>query len=460
MDDKSSPTRQDQLRLEKSRSSQNDLLVKIKHRQDSEKLLHTLVLKLSALVKTSDPVLINNLQILYKALQQGENILQLNPLVKDILDRIQPQLDNVVISKSSKRDAAEVKQQIYLIQDVLLVLLENINFPPLFSQDINKIKKILRSATDDNIGLLVLAGVTALAEVLDDIFYSVNSDKEKVTLFINKVNIDLQNMDEDIAETNSLQAAKKKTEYEINCQLETHMQEMEDAVSEPGGIDQIKTYVQGTVKTIRNQMEDFKQRSTEYDQQASVVVDRLRNQLHNMEAQYADLKKQVLEKNEPGLSDPVTGVRNRLAYEEAIYLEVERYKRYGRPFTLVMFDLDKFKDVNDTFGKDFGDNALKDVARIIASNIRSVDFLARYDEDKFVIILPELGKEDGKRLADKVCKGVQEKSFDFGGKSCRITVSGGIATVKLDDSIETLFDRVDLALYLAKEKGRNRYEVD
>ena len=98
-------------------------------------------------------------------------------------------------------------------------------------------------------------------------------------------------------------------------------------------------------------------------------------------------------------------------------------------------------------------------AHIIAANIRSVDFLARYGNDEFVIILPELGKLDGKRIASKICQAEEEKSLKIGGHKIRITVSGGIATIRAGEGLEELYDRVDTALYLAKEKGGNRCEV-
>lgn len=465
MNDESSPAEQDESRLDKLHASQSELLVKIKQRQESERLLHLLVFRLSMLVESPDPILTNNLQVLRKALQEGEDLLHLNSLVKDISDRIRPQVTKAVtsvrkISNKSTTDDAETQEQVYLIHDVLLVLLENINFPSAFSEEINKIIGLLKPATGDKVGFQVLAGITALAEVLDDIFCAVKDDNEKVSLFMKKANIDLQNMDEEIAESSSLQTEKKKTDDEINIQVETQMLEMENALANHGDVDQIKTSVQGSVNTIRNQMENFKQSTAGYDQQASAMMERLRSQLSNMECQYEEFKRQVLEKNEPSLSDPITGIRNRLAYEEAIYQEIERYKRYGRPFTLLMFDLDNFKEINDSIGESAGDKVLQGVAHIMAANIRSVDFLARYGGDEFVIILPELAKEDGKRVAAKICKALQEKSFDIGEQSNRITVSGGIATIKADDTIESLFQRVDLALSLAKEKGRNRYEVD
>jgi len=464
MKDKSSPEKQDESLF--CNVSQGELRIKINQWQETEKLLRLLVFRLSIFVNSPDPVLTNNLQLLRNSLRQGDDILQLNPLVADISNRIKPLVNNVVTSggeipKDLKTDDAEIKKQVYLLHDLLLVLLENINFPSIVTEEIKKIIDSLRIATDDSLVLLLIAGITALGEILDDVFCNVKNDKQKVGLFLKQVNIDLQDLGEGLAESNNLQAEKLNAEDEINSQMETHILEMENVIANLSDDEQTKQDVQGSINAIRGQMEKFKYNTTEYNQQTSEMLDRLRNQVSIMETQYEDLKRQIIERNEQSLSDPVTGIRNRLAYEEAIYLEVERYKRYGRPFTLLMFDLDNFKKINaDSIGQSIGDKVLQAVANIMAANIRSVDFLARYGDDEFVIILPELGREDGKRVGAKICKAVQEKSFNAGGKTIRITVSGGIATIKNDDSTESLFERVDLALYLAKEKGCNRCEVD
>ena len=464
MKDKSPPAKQDDRRYEKLRADLDGLHVRIKQWQDTEKLLRKLVSSMSMLVKSPDPVLTNNLQLLRKGLQQGENILRLNSLIKDVSVRIQPLANNAEMadgktSKIAADDDAEVKKQVYLIQDVLLVLLEKINFPSAFSDEIKRIVDSQRSARDDGIGLQVLSGVTALAEVLDDIFYTIKDEKQKFGLFLKQINSDLLDLDEGITASNSLQKIKKNEEDEIDGQVETQMLEMENVITGRGDIEQVKQAVQGSVNAIRSHMEKFKLRADTHNQQASEMTDSLRKQLSNMECQYEELKKQVLENNEQSLADPVTGIRNRLAYEEAIFLEFERYKRYGRSLTLLMFDLDNFKPINDSLGQGAGDKLLKIVARIIAENIRSVDFLARYGNDEFVIILPELGKEDGKRIAAKICDAVEEKSLKIGGHKIRITVSGGIAAIRAGESIEDLYERVDTALYLAKEKGGNRCEV-
>jgi len=434
--------------------------------REAEKQLRLLVFKLSLVVNSQDPVLSNNLEILRKLLRQGDDILQLNPLVADISNRIKPLINNSVssnkeIPKELDKGNSQLIQQIYLLHELLLVLLENINFPSAATEEIKKISDALNAATDETLIWQLISGMTALAQMLDDVFSSVKRDQQKVELYLKQVNIDLQDLDEGITESTQLQSEKIQKENSINSQIETQIDEMENLVADLSGDDQIKQGVKDAVSAMRSQMEMFKSTSTEYEQQTTDMLDRLHRQISFMETQYEELKKQVSENKEPSLSDPVTGIRNRLAYDEAIYLELERFKRYGRPFTVLMFDLDHFKQLNNEINlPGVGDQILHSIATTMAANIRSVDFLARYDDDEFVIILPELGREDGKRLGAKICKAIADKSFSFGRRSVSLTMSGGVATIKNGDNIESLVKRVDTALCVAKEKGRNRCEAD
>ncbi len=158
--------------------------------------------------------------------------------------------------------------------------------------------------------------------------------------------------------------------------------------------------------------------------------------------------------------DPLTQLANRhllTEYLQKILSRLQRYRHYG---ALLLIDLDNFKHVNDSYGHSVGDKVLQAVARILTNSIRSVDFLARYGGEEFVLILPELGLNDAKMAAVKICKAVQANILKVDGHTIRVTISGGISLVRTDDTAESLFERADTALYLAKERGRNRCETE
>ena len=156
-------------------------------------------------------------------------------------------------------------------------------------------------------------------------------------------------------------------------------------------------------------------------------------------------------------TDSLTGAYNRLKFKEIIEVEMERAARYGQPLTVSMLDLDLFKKVNDTHGHATGDRVLKEITDIIRSSIRKVDYLVRWGGEEFIIIAPGTDKEGGITLFERVRKTVESHEFKTVGRQ---TVSFGQAQFRVGDKMEDLIHRTDIALYRAKEMGRNRVEVE
>jgi len=130
--------------------------------------------------------------------------------------------------------------------------------------------------------------------------------------------------------------------------------------------------------------------------------------------------------------------------------------------TLIIFDVDGFKQANDTFGHDFGDRTLVEVSKTANLQVREVDILARYGGDEFTILLPETNVEQAFLIAERIRKAVADVYIDMGGFSTFVTISMGIAELSFepqDQSIEDMIRRADQALYQAKQQGRNKVVI-
>ncbi|MBA2665805.1 MAG: diguanylate cyclase [Trueperaceae bacterium] len=154
--------------------------------------------------------------------------------------------------------------------------------------------------------------------------------------------------------------------------------------------------------------------------------------------------------------DPLTRIANRRGLDVRLDDEVQRAKRYGHAFSILMLDLDHFKQVNDNHGHDAGDDALQQVARVLQGAARGSDFVGRWGGEEFLIICPESGPTAVLELATRIHTRIESEAFVGVGN---LTVSIGVATFEANDSADHLFKRVDRALYAAKERGRNRVEV-
>jgi len=169
------------------------------------------------------------------------------------------------------------------------------------------------------------------------------------------------------------------------------------------------------------------------------------------------LYKQAVEK---AYSDPLTGLNNRAAFEKSIEQEIDLATRHDHTLSLMMMDIDRFKQINDNYGHIVGDAVLKSFADCIVECMRSSDIVFRYGGEEFVILLRNTKIAGAQLLAERMRKNVEEMKFDYNKIKLNISVSIGLAELQEGDDRLELVERADALLYKAKEGGRNRVEVE
>lgn len=152
-------------------------------------------------------------------------------------------------------------------------------------------------------------------------------------------------------------------------------------------------------------------------------------------------------------TDPLTGAYNRRMFMDILPREMERTHRYGEAFCLLMFDIDYFKAVNDTYGHDVGDQVLIEIVQLSLEIIRQSDILARWGGEEFMVLLPQTNKEMAFTMGERLRQRIGGHAFP---EIDTLTVSVGVSCLTADDTVDKLLKRVDDALYQAKELGRNR----
>lgn len=159
-------------------------------------------------------------------------------------------------------------------------------------------------------------------------------------------------------------------------------------------------------------------------------------------------------------TDKHTGCYNKGYFNNRIALEVNKSKVTGDPLSLIIFDLDHFKKLNDNYGHDAGDYVLKEMAQVIrVGGIREQDVFARYGGEEFVILLPKTNLKQSFEIAERLRKLIENKEFIYDGKRLPVTASIGVADYRQGVNTGTdLFKRADEAVYKAKEGGRNQVQ--
>jgi diguanylate cyclase (GGDEF)-like protein len=222
-------------------------------------------------------------------------------------------------------------------------------------------------------------------------------------------------------------------------------------------INEIKGFVFAKLAVIRNVIDNKAKDDEARYQKACTEIEDLQKNLRSMKKEFGQAKERTRSLEREVLLDSLTGIHNRRAYEQHIMEEMQRYRRYQQTFSLILFDVDRFKDLNDRFGHRAGDKCLKEIINRIKLCIRTTDFLSRYGGEEFTIILPGTHRDGASIVAEKVRRAIEMTRFYFQNQAIPVTISLGVTEVKeVDPEPETVFARADEAMYRAKREGRNR----
>ncbi len=185
-----------------------------------------------------------------------------------------------------------------------------------------------------------------------------------------------------------------------------------------------------------------------------IEFERLANTFNTM-ANALQEKQEKLEKL--SLRDELTDLYNRRSLQLRLEEEFIRFERYQQRFALMIVDIDHFTSINDSYGRVAGDQALVEIAQLLKAQIRPIDYIARYDSEKFALLLPEINLQGAQALAERIRVHISDTTFHLDNHQIGITVSIGYALLGENvESINALLTQADKALILAKEKGRNK----
>ena len=172
------------------------------------------------------------------------------------------------------------------------------------------------------------------------------------------------------------------------------------------------------------------------------------------------LRASVAQTIEMAVTDELTGLHNRRYLDSHLKTLFERAANRHRPLSVMITDIDRFKAVNDTWGHDAGDHVLRECARRLRNNVRGIDLACRYGGEEFVIAMPDTEGDVAKKVAERIRAEIERTPFAIGGQSVQITISVGVSALnRRPDSVEALMKRADIALYEAKNGGRNRVVI-
>ncbi len=288
----------------------------------------------------------------------------------------------------------------------------------------------------------------------------ISEEREEAATFIREIGERLLQLESHMLESLLLARESRQADTEFAVDLENQLNQFRGNVDFSQSLSELKATVISSINSIQKVVENKRQRDMDFAREADEQMGLLHEDLDSMKNEIATAQERARQLEQELLMDPLTGVFNRRAYDRRIKEELQRYQRYKHAFSVLLFDVDHFKKINDKYGHAVGDRCLKEIVKRIASVLRETDFLARYGGEEFIVLLPETASQGALQVADKLRKVIMNMEFIHKKDIINVTISLGVTEViSSDRRPDAIFNRMDQAMYQAKNAGRNRVEI-
>ncbi len=343
---------------------------------------------------------------------------------------------------------------INIVSRQLLSLLEGIEIPGIFDQQAQTAKQALAASHRNTEAFEVILDKSF--KLLLKIKQHNQSEQQDIDKFLSHITEQLAMLDIGVMDASSDAQKSAEIRNRLDQSVSEQMNELQLSSSNATKLEPLKGIITSRLATIAQEIQDHNQKETILRQKTQQQLDDLVDKIKDMESESCDLKSKLKIANTQALRDYLTGMPNRNAYNERLESELARWKRYPAPLSLIIWDIDHFKNINDSYGHKAGDKVLLLIAKQLSEHSRATDFISRFGGEEFTMLLPNTDGPSAMVLANQLRQTIEKTGFNAGGNSVAITISCGITEFILDDTDEIAFERADQALYQAKQQGRNR----
>ncbi len=432
-------------------------------REKMQQELHSLSVKLAAVDYASLTPAVDNTLLIFdylKSMHTDAGHIAVIEQIRQRYDAGEFESDNALFDaiKVSMTDAAAADsdrpcvEQKNFISRQLQYLFEKIDIPADLFLYANALKsRISKPLPDAALESVMEDSVKLLINILN----KTGKDQQVIEKYLAEIAGQLNNAGQKARYASQSAQSSIEQQEVLTSVISKHVEDIRDSASGSVGKDtdrsSINDHLAAITQRLKEHQREEQERQLEMQQQLAEMADRLKD----MENEAETLKSNLKLAHDQALHDPLTGLPNRAAYDERLVLELARRKRYGKPLALLVWDIDHFKAINDTYGHKSGDKALCLIAQLLRSNCRETDFVSRFGGEEFVMLLPESNTENALCVANKIREIIGKATFSAFGKAISITISCGISEFNEGDNEETVFERTDQALYQAKNNGRN-----
>lgn len=365
----------------------------------------------------------------------------------DSIQEIEPMAETIPTVDELTIDSESINIQ-------LQHLLEGTEIPAKFESQAEKLKQKLHSNQP------VSSILDETVSLLFQIKKHRQSEQQEMASFLAQLTEQLTELGVKASGAKSATKALAKKRNLFDVAVSTQMFDLQNSSKDATELEPLKQLIHSRLDIITQQIQKQQVQEEVERNKSNEELGFLTNKISLMEQESRKLNNQLIAAREKARHDLLTGLPNRLAYDERFATELARWKRYKTPFSLLIWDIDLFKKINDTFGHKAGDKTLILIAQLLSQHSRETDFVSRFGGEEFTMLLSNTEADQALQSANNIRKIIEKTAFNSSGKKIAITISCGITQLTKNDSSESAFIRADKALYDAKNNGRNQCIIE
>ena len=338
------------------------------------------------------------------------------------------------------------------VQTVIVAVLERLSRLP----ELRPALADLRERSKDSLSPDEFAeGLEKVARLVGEQRAALLREKREIEDLLQQMDVRLAEIASYLASESADQKSAQTSSQQFDLLVTSEVRSLNSDVQGAQDLALLRTRVRDRLETISHHLQAFRAREGARVSAQLDRTQRMRVRVTDLEREIHGLHKSLQEEQSLRMIDALTGIPNRAAYDDRIRHEFMRWQRENAPVSVLAWDIDRFKEINDAYGHSAGDKVLRVIAQHLAHHVRGTDFVARYGGEEFVMLLIGTDSTQASQTADKIRVGIESMGFHFHNKPVAVTASCGITTFRGDDTPESIFDRADRALYRAKDSGRN-----
>ncbi len=338
-------------------------------------------------------------------------------------------------------------------KELLFALVERL---PVNDDLFSRVERVQHSIDASRTTAMLRDSVKNIGELIAEMSARLQAEIDELCDFLKLVTRRLKDLEVHIGVSRALHDDGHSDTGDLSRLVEAEFDSLREDMAGCDDVEELKKTVGSRLDAINSGLSSFVSKEESRHHEACSALEELAANIGGLEHETDQLRSELEQQHARAMVDPLTGVPNRMGFQEQLNKEYARWVRYGNNLSVAIIDIDLFKQINDSYGHAAGDKVLSRVADTLAGAIREADTLCRHGGEEFALLMPETDIDEALQTVEKLRREIADCRFHYKQTPVPVSVSCGVAQFHDQESISSAFERADEAMYLAKQRGRNR----